>query len=292
MVNQKCRAKNPQTCWKHGEGLGFEANRKIIETLNSDKHLTITTLLKNLDSEYLADNIVFRTKTIDNVDTEKVKEAILLAADLHKTDLRANRGDQEATPYIEHPLRNALRLMRLGCTNQTVIIGSILHDTVEDHPFELAKLEGVITKDEHVARASSFAYVKKTFGPAVEKMVKGMSNPINDDKYLPWQQKNINYSAHVEHAISDPEVFLGKVSDFTDNALSLHHTEKTMNNTGIYRRASKYLPVCDILTGRLLIGIQNKEFDLPDKSLIKIFLQLQDGKKRLKDLQKRYTPIV
>jgi hypothetical protein len=287
----RCQAKNRATCWKHGSGLGFDANRKIRDLITNNVQPEGTRfVLKQLESEEIAQHIMLLIKNMSDVDAEKVKHAILLASDLHKTDTRANRGLAEKTPYIEHPLRNTLRLIRLGCTKESVIIGSLLHDTVEDHPFEIAEKAGVATENEYEAREIAFNYINKTYSSEVSNMVRGMSNPIIEDKYMPAAKKNIIYRDHVYEAIENPNVFLGKVSDFIDNALSLHHTERTMSSVSLYKKSSKYLLVCDMLSGRLLAGMGSKDIPLPDEGLAKIYAQLTTGKKRLIMMQQKHAP--
>jgi hypothetical protein len=287
----RCQAANRATCWKHGSGLGFDANRKIREDMKNNVRPQGTRFeLKKLDCEEIAQHIMLQVENYPHIDAEKVKHAILLASDLHKTDTRSNRGDAEKTPYIEHPLRNTLRLMRLGCTDETVIIGSLLHDTVEDHPFEMAEKVGVKTEDEQEARDASYAYLEKKYSKEVSDMVHGMSNPIIENKYMPAAEKNIIYRDHVHEAIENPHVFLAKVSDFIDNALSLHHTESSMSSISLYKKSTKYLLVCDVLSGRLLAGMGKKDIPLSDESLGKIYAQLVGGKKRLIAMQKKHAP--
>lgn len=294
VTKQRCQAKNPATCWKHGTGVGFDTNRAIqqqFKTFPVPTNSLVPYSLKRLESVDLAHHILQITKTFPQVDEEKVRKALLLASDLHKTDTRSTRLHHEKTPYIEHPLRNTLRLIRYGVKNETVIIGSLLHDTVEDHPFEIARLAGVDTDDEQTARKAAFAYISRKFSPEVSEMVKGMSNPINEDKFLLWQTKNQNYKVHVEEAIENPHVFLGKVSDYIDNALSLDHTEAAMSPTGLYRKASKYLLVSQALRGRLLSGLAHGDIPIPDESLAKIYTQLVKGDKMLMRIKEQYSPV-
>ncbi len=290
---ERCRAKNPQVCWKHGSGVGFEANREINNKLNNDSPIYVQAgvySLKRMESPELAEHIVYASQNMPNVSTRKVRKAVLLASDLHKTDTRSIRLHHQETPYIEHPLRNTLRLIRLGCSDESVIIGSLLHDTVEDHPFEMAKKAGVDTTDEHEARAACYRYIEQQYGRRTAIMVEGMSNPIKEGNVrTPWQEKNTTYAKHVVEAIQNPDVFLGKVSDFIDNALSLHHTESAMSPVGLHRKASKYLLVSEALRGRLLLGIKKNDISLPDTSLAKIYVQLSRGDEMLKRIKTQYA---
>lgn len=70
---------------------------------------------------------------------EKLKSAIALATTLHENQSRGARETLKRTPYIEHPLRNAIRLIRLGNAEQDVIFANVLHDTVEDGSVDFVK---------------------------------------------------------------------------------------------------------------------------------------------------------
>lgn len=288
----RCRAKNPQTCWKHGSGVGFDANREIQNRLQGTRPVVVEPgvySLKRMESPELAEHVVYAAQMLPDVNSDKVRHAVLLASDLHKTDTRSVRLHHDQTPYIEHPLRNTLRLIRLGCKSETVIIGSILHDTVEDHPFEMAEKAGVKTTDEQEAREACYKYIAQQYDERTAAMVKGMSNPITDKNVrVPWEEKNRNYAAHVVEAIENPDVLLGKVSDFIDNALSLHHTEAAMSPVGLHRKASKYLLVSTALRGRILAGMTKGDIPLSDTSLAKIYVQLTKGEETLRRIQQQY----
>lgn len=289
---ERCQAKNPQTCWRHGTGVGFDANRDIHDRLKTGTSVIVQPgvySLKRMESPELAEHVVYAAQMLPEVSSEKVRKAVLLASDLHKTDTRSIRLHHDQTPYIEHPLRNTLRLIRLGLKSETVINGSILHDTVEDHPFEMAAKAGVETTNEQEAREACYKYIEQHYGKRTAEMVKGMSNPIADKKVrVPWEEKNKAYAAHVVEAIENPDVLLGKVSDFIDNALSLHHTESAMSPVGLHRKASKYLLVSAALRGRILAGIAKGDVPLSDTSLAKIYVQLTKGEETLRRIQKQY----
>lgn len=295
-MNQRCRAKNKETCWKHGTGLGFDANRLIRAELKNkpneyNDHETFIQALKTYDSQHLASIIYNFAEQRNHISGEKIKSALLLASDLHKTDTRANRAQHDRTPYIEHPLRNTLRIIRYGCDDQDTIVGSLLHDTVEDHPWEIARdYAKQEPRDEHHAREIAFAYIEKKFGRGASEIVSGMSNPINEDKYMPAAEKNIIYRDHVVEAIRNPKVFIGKVSDFTDNGLSLHHTEAGMSPTSLYKKSTKYLLVIDPLISRLKEGYFKGDLPIREHGYRNIMKQLEEGKQNLLNINKRHSP--
>lgn len=292
--NTKCQAKNPSTCWRHGTGLGYNANRAIKSALSNSPHKAdefTRRELKTYESEELATVLMTLIQRHPEIQPKRVREAILLASDLHKTDTRANRAAHDRTPYIEHPLRNTIRILRYGCDQQAIYIGSLLHDTVEDHPFEIAReyaKKNPATEEE--AREISYEYIEKRFGKRVSNMVRGMSNPITEDKYMPAAQKNVIYRDHVAEAIENPDVLIGKISDFTDNALSLHHTEKGMTSVSLYKKATKYLMVVDVFESRLKRAYFEDNFPLPKTSIEALIRQMQLGRTKLLDIQARHAP--
>lgn len=292
----RCQAKIPETCWKHGQGLGYTANRGIKNLLGSaqkphSEEEIFRKALKTYDSAHMASVIVSFAERTENFNAKNIKAAILMAADLHKTDLRANRAHHDKTPYIEHPLRNTLRVIRYGCTSEAVLIGELLHDTVEDHPYEIARQYAKQEpRDEHHAREISYAYIAKRFSPRASKMVHGMSNPIIEDKHAPVAVKNISYHDHFVEAIKDEDVLVGKTSDITDNAFSLHYTESGMTSIGVYKKTVKYLMVMDSLESRLKRAYVNGSLPVADHGVRTMIKQVQEGRIKLLELNFRHDP--
>lgn len=285
-----CRAKDKAKCWKHGDRHGFVANEKIMKIVEMHSegylkdiqpHFINMKSLKTLNAPVLAYAIMSHAKTEKQIDEKQVNQAILIASQLHETQTRANRGLHDRTPYIEHPLRNALRSIRYECNNTEQIVGSILHDTVEDSPIEFSERYARIkTGDEKEARENSFAYIRNTFGSRVEKIVRGVSNPIVDTRGWTIEEKNKLYYDHVAESIPDPDVFLVKACDFIDNAGSLHHNVgKGLNPEGIRRRSMKYLPVATLLQERLTS--QDNPINIKAAQREKMFNQLEQIKQRL-----------
>ena len=292
--NVRCQAKNPSTCWRHGTGIGFNANRAIKDVLSDHKPSAdefTRRALKTYESEELASVLMSLAQKHPTMNSKRIKDGILLAADLHKTDTRANRARHDRTPYIEHPLRNTIRIFRYGCEEEHIIIGSLLHDTVEDHPFEIAReYAKKEPASEEEAREISFAYIEKRFGKKTADMVRGMSNPISEDKYAPAEQKNREYADHVAEAIEDPAVLIGKTSDFTDNALSLHHTEKGMTSISLHKKSTKYLGVIDKLEARWKVAYFKGDVPVPKTTIEALIRQMQTGKLKLLEMQARHAP--
>lgn len=289
MTESKCRAKNPDSCWKHGNKQGQVAYEKIKQVVVKSpekyylsKEQRKTTPLKEMTPVGLTLTLLDTCEDNPNINLERVKNAILMASDLHQNDLRSTRGKYDRTAYIEHPLRNAIRSIRYGIESETIIIGSLFHDLVEDHPFEMSeKYYGVKAKTEEEARENCYRYLRITYGNRIAKMVEGMSNPIVD-RYTPAEEKNKGYAEHVKEAIKDPAVCIGKSCDFVDNAVGLiHNVNGTMNKAGIVKRAKKYLPVCDIIENHLKDPEVRKSLKVPDDGLERMIEHIQDGRRSL-----------
>jgi GTP diphosphokinase / guanosine-3',5'-bis(diphosphate) 3'-diphosphatase len=71
---------------------------------------------------------------------EIVLSAAAFAAEKHR---KGKRKDEEASPYINHPITAAYILVRVGIEDPAVLAGALLHDTVEDTHTTVDELEVV-----------------------------------------------------------------------------------------------------------------------------------------------------
>lgn len=157
--------------------------------------------------------------------TERLNDAIQVASYLHRTDVRrGGRGGMPNPPYIEHPLRVALRLTALGVRDVDTYLAAVLHDTVEDHAFEFADFDGVPrSATEQEARTAAFNFIGSKFGYTTAAIVDAVSNPILPEG-ISKADKVKQYQEHVEKvALRSESSRIVKFSDYTDNAGSLHH---------------------------------------------------------------------
>lgn len=216
---------------------------KAIYKLNrlSLKELDSAGLLLVLQKEILAKPEIF--------DADAVFNAATLATFLHRKARRSNRGDMPKTPYIEHPLRNTIRLLRWGCWDQDIIIASLLHDVAEDCENEIISTflnEDVDDYSPKEKRSVSIDFIADEFGSGVAHIVNAVSNDILP-KDVTREQKNKAYAEHVAAVIDQPKVFAVKMSDLVDNATGLYHNNFGGRDDKIINRAVKYLPVIDIV---------------------------------------------
>lgn len=214
------------------------------------------TPLKELSAAQLAQTLQHEAADA-GLDRDVISSAVDLATILHAHQSRGNRGNFVTTPYIEHPLRNAVRLLRLGVTNQDVIVAVILHDTVEDgagvfvQKFHSEELDS----DELAARATLSGYISKAYGSNVARLVEAVTNDYiadTDKSKMSLAEKNHGYLTHVrDHIKGDPEVTLVKLTDFVDNASGLYHNDIPGRELKTKRQAQKYRPVVDVFLEEL-----------------------------------------
>lgn len=216
--------------------------------MNKTTELIQATPLKKLDSSMLT--ITLLTESSESgIDNDKVFSAISLASHLHAGQTRANHGNLPRTPYIEHPLRNAIRILRWGCKNQDVVLAAILHDVVEDCSPKFAKEYGYpeAAENENKARLALLNHITRECGEEVARIVLAVSNeyiPNEISRLISKADKRETYFLHVKKAIhNDPNVLLVKFSDFVDNATGLYHNDIEKNRERIANMARKYFPL-------------------------------------------------
>ena len=209
--------------------------------------------LKEMDELLLAAEINERVKAL-GFGTD-MADAIILAAFCHAGQSRANRGRLPRDTYVTHPLRNTLRLMRYGVTSRSILVGEVLHDTVEDSAEVIHFLWGDDDFHAHtpeVYRDSALRYLEQHFGQGVVQVVYGMSNPLADkDVVRTKDEKRADYLTHMAVAAMDPEVAVGKASDLVDNAVGLYHNTG-MSKDAIEHLSKKYIPALKFMINRIM----------------------------------------
>ncbi|WP_433040117.1 HD domain-containing protein [Dactylosporangium sp. CS-033363] len=161
-------------------------------------------------------------------DRDRLAAALELAGELHREDRRVRE------PYVNHLLRVAIRIMHhYEVSDVDVIVAAVLHDTVEDHPDELADKDDA-TIEEAVAELA------KRFGDRVARLVAAVTNPEYDPSY----DKHEQYREHVRTSLDgEPWARVIKLSDFTDNGVGVIHT----TGPKVERLATKYRPMVPVL---------------------------------------------
>lgn len=210
--------------------------------------------LKDMSALLLNNAIMIESRAfLSSAQRVMLTDAISLADLLHKgakrrTPMVGSNGKirDHFTAYIEHPLRNTLRLIRLGVQDLDVIIATVLHDTVEDCAQKMADISLGSDRenyDEAELRVIAFEYIRELFGQDVEVIVSGVTNPLSD---LRGPAYHPIYHEHVGIGIRDPRAFLVKYADLKDNALGLHFGDDRRMQRNL---AKKYRPLFPILLG-------------------------------------------
>lgn len=238
----------------------------------------LSTPLKDLNTSHLIQDINARAVML-GMDSEQISSAISLASILHATQVRQVRGKFKIVPYIEHPLRNTSRLMRAGITDQNVIIGSLLHDTIEDGSLSfMSVIYNKKTSDIPEAREALSNYIDKAYGSEVLDIVTRVTNEYRTRKELETrtaQQKRDDYRIHVQEGISGHKgAYLVKISDYLDNAGSLQHQIKDVAPEQVdkfKRIAAKYKPMIQVFQDEMNQGFNLDEgavkSDIGDKTI-------------------------
>ncbi len=120
-------------------------------------------------------------KTVRNThpkaDLRQIERAYDVAAHYHR-DQKRKSGD----PYITHPLAVATILAELGMNTETVV-AALLHDTVEDTPYQLDELRGdfgdeIAALVDGVTKLDKVKYGDAAEAETVRKMVVAMARDI------------------------------------------------------------------------------------------------------------------
>ncbi len=137
-------------------------------------------------------------------DQKKIKSAVSLAARYH-ADQERGKDDIENAGYIIHCVRSARWLLEWGVTDVNIIIGAILHDTLED-----TSLESEI--------------IKKQFGDDVLALVLGVTRPRPENEPLKIKIKS-KHDHFTKILNGDERIRLIKAADAFDNMSSWPYHE-------------------------------------------------------------------
>lgn len=212
--------------------------------------------LKDMDPAALTVSIIEETTAMPGVDQSVIFRAISVASFLHRNQIRKNRGRFPCTPYIEHPLRCSLRIIRWGVTDQDIITAAILHDTVEDCADDILEHYAGVRPgawSEAGKRGKAAAWIRTEFGAETARLILAVTNPPKPQGPQSKEARRAQYADHVRDAIAgDAPAFIIKYSDFRDNASGLHHNDVTGNAGMVAHLAAKYLPLTTIFATEYL----------------------------------------
>lgn len=246
------------------------------------------TPLKNLDTTELSQTIRYEAVEA-GMDAETIDSAIALASILHSKQYRGPRHDIDKAPYIEHPLRNSLRLLRLGVKDQDIVVGSLLHDTIEDGSEQFVKRFQNRKLPEIEARKELSNHIANAYGERTRYLVESVTNehtPLKEVQAKSLKERHDEYRHHVIEQISkDPGTYLIKISDYIDNATGLYHTDVKGAEKATMKRAIKYLP----LTDEFLRIMDNHSLPITKENQDIIRGQIERTKFRLTEIINKYS---
>lgn len=185
--------------------------------------------LKQMDPSMLVFELDRETARLMPEHAELITSAATMASYLHRDQTRMVRGDLPRVPYIEHPLRVALRLVRWGVTDAELIAAALLHDVLEDCDEELVAVFG------HAGETSA-ACMERLYGNHVARLVVAVTNPTDGTSYL----------EHITGiGCAQSEALLIKASDLKDNAGSIPYQLGHGRDEKLLRMVGKYTPAVD-----------------------------------------------
>jgi hypothetical protein len=195
-----------------------------------------------------------------------INQSVAIAYELFRND------EYKGMPYTTHLLRVAIRLIRdYDVRDPEIIAAAVLHDSLEDHPVELVKLLGE-------PGDLAFGALAGVIGMRTAQFVEALTNdPTSDD--LSPEEKNVRYRDGVEKKLAmSYEVFLIKLSDFTDNAIGLHWG---VDDARTVKLAAKYLPLFEVF--RLAVNRYVAANEMPTAHAAHATKQLTNGRLRCEE---------
>ncbi|MFC9786146.1 hypothetical protein [Rhodococcus sp. NPDC127528] len=220
--------------------------------------------LKEMDPALLSFAISHRAAEL-RASSDLFTDALELAAFAHRNDVRNPDKAGRGQPYIGHPFRNVLRLLRYGCADGPTLCATALHDTVEDCPGEIISLfdgPGARTFDEAGARTRALELIAGHFGDRTSSLVAAVTNPLPSGSA---EDPHLVYANHVTSVIGRPRVFLVKFVDFVDNAGSVQYVEDEARRR---RLSAKYRPLVPAF--RSVLDAAEKDLPVPAEGLVQI----------------------
>lgn len=204
-------------------------------------------------------------------DTDMVKLAYEFAKEAHK-DQKRKSGEA----YINHPLRTAITLAKMGL-DQKIIIAGLLHDVPEDTNYSLVDIE-------------------KNFGDEVAKLVAGITK-LGVLKYRGMEKYAENLRKMFVSMAQDIRIIIIKMADRLDNLKTLDALPEDKQKRIAQESLEIYAPIASRLGMGFIKGeIEEHSFPYvyPDKYkwlneeiLPKIELKLEYVQKVIKVVEKK-----
>jgi guanosine-3',5'-bis(diphosphate) 3'-pyrophosphohydrolase len=172
-------------------------------------------------------------ETADRLDTDLLARAYRFAEKAHAPQTRRN-----GEPYVTHVVQVARILAELGL-DTTTVAGGLLHDVVEDTPYDLADVE-------------------REFGPEVARIVDGVTK-IGHLPLTSSQERQVeNYRKLLLSVAKDARVILIKLADRLHNMRTLDHLPEPKQRRIAQETRDLYAPLAH------RFGMANLRWELED----------------------------
>jgi hypothetical protein len=216
-------------------------------------------------TEGLRARLGFELEFLDGGGQALVARADRVATRLHADDLRVRE------PYVNHLLRCTIRIVHYYRVRDAEVIAAMwLHDSVEDHPSELADFATAAQRAAGETKAA-LAVVRRAFTPRVASLVRSVTNP----EYAPDRSHHEQYREHVIASLErDPWARVLKLSDFTDNGLGIIHAPGPI----VLKLTRKYAP----LVPHLRDFANRHDTPLDQEAKVHITQQIGHGEERFR----------
>lgn len=186
------------------------------------------------------------TATLAEYGTD-VREGVALAAYAHEGQFRkeSRPGVTYNDPYVAHPIRNALRVIRFTQGHlpmedvRRLAVECLLHDTVEDAAERVVAFFYTDSSPEEVVigiREQALRAIATRFGERVSDGVRRVTNPVLPDG-LTRGQKDTAYLTHLlAEVVVSEDAYIVKAMDLIDNAGSLKHMDAVPRRARLARK--------------------------------------------------------
>lgn len=215
---------------------------------NSGNHFPLLPL-KHMDSAQLSFELLSQVQRFNRDGREMVTSAAQLATHLHRGQTRRQRSNLPRVPYIEHPLRVAIRIMRWGNPSPKTVTSALLHDTAEDCASRIAELSGMNEEAQsHLApeqlQHHALQFISESYGRTVGLAVAAVTRaPRALGPYLDDIRQIILTGSYTAKLV--------KASDLVDNAGSLQHQFGHVPDQMVAKLVAKYMPAVILLAAEL-----------------------------------------
>ena len=178
-------------------------------------------------------------------DRIQVTKAISLAKTAHWNQFRRGRNE----PYINHPLRVALRVSKISPRSTLLhnVTTALLHDAIEDGAHKITQ-RLVLGSNQKVPRRESLlysrGYISGKLGSAVAEDVMKLTLPVGNKRNLPHEELMKEYHEEVRATVNSGfTAFLVKLSDLTDNVTSINEKNSKEEKQYFMDRYKPVIPI-------------------------------------------------